>query len=187
MDHYRQRREQEDERARLRGLRLGHTPLAHTPANGRSVALQAIGATPRQNYELRAGCLVNQLVAYRVPQPTARLALAVAFPMTYGFNGGCTTIRDLDRMGLHRGHLGITPNMEAAVRLVMRAAMEAVEACGSGNRWQRRLHRMRNDEAARVMAGHAHPTDLNRAATVRDEIRTEGRVSRHRHLGFTTP
>lgn len=187
MNYYRQQRERDEERARLRGLCQGITPLALTPASGHSVALQAIGAQPRQNDELRANSLVKQFAAYQCPRPTARLELAVALPPQWGFRGGCTTIQDLGRLGLHRGHLGLTPNMEAAVRLVTRANMEAADSSGSGNRWQRRLHRMRLAEAGLIVNGSAYPADLNRAATVHEETFTEGRSYRHHSPKFLHP
>ncbi len=70
---------------------------------------------------------------------TAEAYLAVAFPPQRGYRGACTTIRDLDRLGLYPGHLGITPDKAAAVRLIVLVGLNSQRAHGHGNRFMRRL------------------------------------------------
>ena len=69
----------------------------------------------------------------------AGMTLACAFPPDAGLNGACTSIADLSRHGLH-SYL-FTPTKQSAVRLIIDARMETVEAYGHGNAAVRRaLH-----------------------------------------------
>jgi len=79
-----------------------------------------------------------------IPNPNPNMTraisdLVVAFPPQAGYRGASTTVQDLARHGLYPGHLGTTPTLKAAVRLIGAARMEISNASGSGNRARRRL------------------------------------------------
>lgn len=71
---------------------------------------------------------------------TPESLLAAAFPPYHGFRGACTTIRDLNRLGLYPGHLGITPDKASAVRLIVRAGLSSQRAHGNASKAMRRVH-----------------------------------------------
>jgi len=87
---------------------------------------------------------LSQVVRPESPRPAYRPAnarndLVVAFPPDKGYLGACTTVADLSRHGIYPGHLGTTPNKQAAVKLIHQANMEAMEGSGNGNEANRRL------------------------------------------------
>lgn len=80
----------------------------------------------------------------------AGMTLACAFPPDAGLNGACTSIADLSRHGLHSRLF--TPTKQSAVRLIIEAGMETVEAHGNGNAAVRRAFRQSAPVALRQSA-----------------------------------
>lgn len=78
------------------------------------------------------------------------MELACAFPPDAGLNGACTSIADLSRHGLHAR--GFTPTKQSAVRLIIEARMETVEAYGHGNAAVRRALNLPVSERIRASA-----------------------------------
>lgn len=105
---------------------------------------------------------------------TAEALLAVAFPPHQGYRGACTTIADLCRHGLYRGHLGITPDKAAAVHLIVTVGLGSQRSRGKGSRARRRLAGM---IGAKMRAVRATPAQV--AADASSEFHAEGRIHRN--------